>query len=186
MRKEKLNYIADIKHKNLLVKLTRKSKDSHYKKFFEENKLNALKVWQGIKSLINVKKSNKKTIKSLNVDNKLLTNNNDISIEFNSFFSTIASKIDTGIIQTNTSFQTTLNNPNNKTIFLTPTTPEEIEKTIRYFNSRKANGPNSIPTKLLKSVKKSLAEPLSDLINLVFTTGIFPEILKTAMIIPTF
>ena len=28
MRKEKLNYIADIKHKNLLVKLTRKSKDS--------------------------------------------------------------------------------------------------------------------------------------------------------------
>ena len=148
-------------------------------------KINALKIWQGIKSLINVKKSNKKTIKSLNVDNKLLTNNNDISIEFNSFFNTIASKIYTGIIQTNTSFQTTLNNPDDKTIFLTPTTPEEIEKT-RYFNSRKANGPNSIPTKLLKSIKKSLAEPLSDLINLVFTTGIFPEILKTAMIIPTF
>ena len=76
-------------YKNLLVKLTRKSKDSHYKKFFEVNKLNALKVWQGIKSLINVKKSNKKTIKSLSVDNKLLTNNNDISIEFNSFFNTM-------------------------------------------------------------------------------------------------
>ena len=45
-------------YKNLLVKLTRKSKDSHYKKFFEENKLNALKIWEGIKSLINVKKSN--------------------------------------------------------------------------------------------------------------------------------
>ena len=45
------------KYKNLLTNLTRKSKDSHYKTFFDEN--NALKIWEGIKKIVNIKPTNK-------------------------------------------------------------------------------------------------------------------------------
>ena len=92
----------------------------------------------------------------------------------------IPAKIDSKIVPTNYSFLGTLKNPNINTVFLSPTTTDEIETTIKYFNERKATGHNSIHTKILKSAKKPLAMPLCELINLVFKTGKFPDILKTA------
>ena len=43
----------------------------------------------------------------------------------------------------------------------------------------KACGPNSIPISILKTFKKELSKPLSDIINLSFSTGAFPETMKT-------
>ena len=44
--------------------------------------------------------------------------------------------------------------------------------------------PNSIPTKILKEFKTELSEPLSDMINVSFNKGIFPDFLKVANVIP--
>ena len=173
-------------YRNLIIKLIRKSKDSYFKTFFKENKKNALKVWQGVRTLINIKTATKMQPKSLNIKGNLITKNIDIATEFNTFFNTIASKIDGKIIPTNTTFQSTLDNPNNNTLFLSPTIPEEVESTIKHFDNRKATGPNSIPTKVLKSMCKQFSIPLSELINLVFTTGKYPDILKLAKIVPIF
>ena len=159
------------KYKKLLKNLTRKSKDSHYKTFFNENKNNALKIWEGIKKIINIKPTNKSKTINLDINGNLTTDKIKIAKEFNTFFNTIPAKIDSKIVPTNYSFLDTLKNPNINTIFLSPTTTDEIETTIKYFNERKATGPNNIPTKILKSVKKPLAMPLCELINLVFVTG---------------
>ena len=48
----------------------------------------------------------------------------------------------------------------------------------------KGVGPNSIPTKILKDYKSELSQPLRDMINTSFTTGMFPSALKVAHIIP--
>ena len=37
-------------YRNLMKKLTRKSKDSHFKNFFDENKRDSLKIWQRMKN----------------------------------------------------------------------------------------------------------------------------------------
>ena len=145
------------KYKNLLTTLTRKSKDSHYKTFFNENKNNALKTWEGIKKIINIKPTNISKTINLNINGNLTTDKIKIAKELNTFFNTIPAKIDSKIVPINYSFLDTLKNPNINTIFLSPTTTDEIEKTIKYFNERKATGPNSIPTKILKSAKKPLA-----------------------------
>ena len=159
------------KYKKLLKNLTRKSKDSHYKTFFNENKNNALKIREGIKKIKNIKPTNKSKTINLDINGNLTTDKIKIAKEFNTFFNTIPAKIDSKIVPTNYSFLDTLKNPNINTIFLSPTTTDEIETTIKYFNERKATGPNNIPTKILKSVKKPLAMPLCELINLVFVTG---------------
>ena len=48
----------------------------------------------------------------------------------------------------------------------------------------KASGPNSIPTNILKLFEKEFSKPLSDMINMSFNQGVFPNILKIANVIP--
>ena len=67
-----------------------------------------------------------------------------------------------------------------------PTTIDEILNQIKKFRNNSANGPHSIPTKILKECKKELAVPLEILINLSFEKGIFPNSLKLATIKPIF
>ena len=52
------------------------------------------------------------------------------------------------------------------------------------MKTNKASGPNSIPTKMLKLFKKEFRKPLSDIINLSFNQGIFPNLLKIANVTP--
>ena len=73
-----------------------------------------------------------------------------------------------------------------KTFILTLTSPEEVEGIIKTLNLRKSIGPNSTPTKLLKKYFKTISITISKLINQSFVTGIFPETLKHASVIPIF
>ena len=69
-------------------------------------------------------------------------------------------------------------------MFLTPLTPDDIEVLIGNVKVNKGVGPNSIQTKILKDCKSELSKPLSDMINISFTTSIFSSALKVANIIP--
>ena len=48
----------------------------------------------------------------------------------------------------------------------------------------KASGPNSLPTNILKPFKKEFLKPISDIINMSFNQGVFPNFLKIANVIP--
>ena len=48
------------------------------------------------------------------------------------------------------------------------------------MKTNKAIGPNSIPAKILKMSQHIIAKPLVYLINLSFSTGVFPDLLKIA------
>ena len=63
-----------------------------------------------------------------------------------------------------------------KTIFLSPTVPEDIEDLISSRKTNKASVPNSIPTNILKLFKEEFSEPLSDMINMSFDQVVFPKI----------
>ena len=52
------------------------------------------------------------------------------------------------------------------------------------MKTNRASGPNSIPTNILKLFKKKISKPLSDMINMSFNQGAFPNILKIANVIP--
>ena len=123
------------KYKNLLTNLTRKSKDSHYKTFFNENKNNASKIWQGMKKIINIKPTNKSKTINLNINGNLTTDK--IAKEFNTFFNTIPAKIDSKIVPTNYSFLDTLKNPNINTIFLSPPTTMKLKQRLNILMKEK-------------------------------------------------
>ena len=74
----------------------------------------------------------------------------------------------------------------NHQMFLTPTDPLEVKKIILNLPNSFSVGPDEIPTSLIKSCVDIICEPLSDLINEIFITGIFPDCFKIAKIIPLY
>ena len=171
-------------YRNLITALTRQNKIKHYEEVFRVNKTNMKKTLITIKSIININFKNNSNPTCLDVNQKSITNHKQIAQEFNSFFTNIAGKIASKIIPTNVSRMDYLNNRNERTFFLSPTTPDEVSDQIKLLKNWKSSGPNSIPCKLLKSLCDTIKKPLSELINLSFSTGNFLATFKVAQVIP--
>ena len=60
----------------------------------------------------------------------------------------------------------------------------DIIKVLDKFKPKSSNGPDGLSMKLLKSIKDSIAAPLSILVNQSLYTGIFPTQFKIAKILP--
>ena len=105
-------------------------------------------------------------------------------LNFNTFFTSVAAKLNEKIVKAKKPFSHYLGQTTDETIFLSPTTPADIESLINCIKPNKAIGLNSIPTKTLKEFKSELSEPLSDMINVSFNKGIFLDFLKIANVIP--
>ena len=73
--------------------------------------------------------------------------------------------------------------PTPNTLFLLPTTCQEIEDIISNLKSNKAN---SIPAKIIKLLKDVLFKPLVILFNLSFASGVVPDKFKIASVIPIY
>ena len=126
--------------------------------------------------------TNKKSIQNinLNIDNETITDDKVISNHFNKFFSSIAGKLVRKIPNTTKTFDSYLNKQSEKSFFLSPISPDDVEALISTLKVHKVVGPGSIPTIILKQFKKLLSKPLANLINLSFSTGLFPKNLKQA------
>ena len=70
---------------NYISSLLRKTKDSYYKQYFEDNKKNLRLVWQTIKEIINMKKKSDSSISSLLIDGQIISSAKEISNNFNNF-----------------------------------------------------------------------------------------------------
>ena len=70
------------------------------------------------------------------------------------------------------------------TIFLSRTTPADIEYLVNCIKPNKAIGLNSIPSKTLKEFETDPSKLLSDMINVSFNKGIFSDFQKAANVIP--
>jgi len=119
----------------------------------------------------------------INIDGKLITNQQSIANSFNNYFLTVADKITSNIKNDNTSLN--YNNPicclhkhfkllcsNMK---LKYTTPKEIEKNVKSLkskNSQNSHGYDGIPMKILKVSKPFIASPLTD----IYMTNCFCQV----------
>lgn len=71
-----------------------------------------------------------------------------------------------------------------KTLFLTPVEHDEVQSIIKTLNLKKATGPSSIHTKLLKAFYKTISVVLGNLINLSSEKLVNFKFLKIASEIP--
>ena len=128
-------------------------------------------------------KKTKKQIKSTKINDKVESRCKILTDFFSNFFVTIAKNINKKIIHTNANYRDYLGNSVTNSFFLKPTNEEKVNSIIKQMKTNKAIGPSSIPTKMLKMSQQIIVKPLIYLINLSFSTGVFPDQLIIAVIL---
>ena len=173
--------------RNRVVNEIRKSKKTYYQQYFHENKTNMKLLWKGIKDIISLKPNNTDTFSHLVDDNGLkISDSVHIANEFNEYFTKVAEGITKKIPRTQKSPLSYLSHSNPDSFSISPCTVNEVSNVIQSLKNGKSSGPNSIPVKLLKILNHPISSVLSVLINESFSTGIFPDKLKMAKVIPIF
>ena len=97
---------------------------------FRKIKKKSVKVWTCITSILSV--TNKSSIQniSLNIDNETITDDEITSNHFNKFFSSVAGNLVKKVPNTTKTFDSSLNNKDEKRVFISPISPEDHEALI--------------------------------------------------------
>ena len=180
---------------NLLVKQTynrarnrvnrdiQKAKKEHYKSYFETHSTNIKKTWEGIRKIVNVKKSANFTISQLNVKGKIIDDPTAIANSFNNFFANVGPETEKTVPKVpNKCPSMYLKNRNQFEFIIAHISEQEILDIINSL-ANKSSGPASIPLRLLKIAADLIVIPLCYIINISFSTGVFPDVLKVAKVI---
>ena len=169
--------------RNRVSRDIKKSKKSHYSNYFNEHKDNIQKIWQGIRSIVNTK-SNSKGLSQLDVNGSIINDPKKIANHVNNFFVNVGPDLDKSIPRINhVSPSNYLKNRVQLNFLIAHVSNDDVIKIIQSLPS-KGTGPTSIPLRMLKVAADLIAIPLCYIINISFTTGVFPDALKVAKVLP--
>ena len=159
-----------------------------------ENKDKSSKIWKEIRSLVNLKSINVSSIKLLDINQNVTSDSLKIANIFNDHYATLGSNVQQKIPTQEGDYNFYLDkrdkngrrfiNPDGCTFYLSPAGPGEVEKIIDELNMNKSIGPFGVPVFLPKKFKMFFSYWLSELANLSFETGLFPDVLKIAKVNP--
>ena len=124
----------------------------------------------------------------ITVDGIKVTNSSDIANNFGKFYSTLgenlAQKIPRSKIDINDYLAKIPRNLHSMVLF--PTSHSKVDKVIAKLPSKTSSGHDDISNILLKSLRTSLSYPLTIIMNQSLDTGVFPDRMKLAEVIPLY
>ena len=119
------------------------------------------------------------------MDTKTITNKIEICNEFNKFFTNIGSKLAAKINTENKEcYQNCLKNRILTSFAFDLVDESIVTKHISMLRTKNSYGHDGISMKLLKFLLPAVIKPLTIVINQSLATGIFPEKLKIAKVMP--
>ena len=171
----------------ILKKSIREAKSLYYEAVFLEYKHDMKNTWKVISGILNKSNKKKSPIRQIFIDGKKTDDMKKIANGFNSFFVNIgpnlAKIIDTSNKKVFTSYLTkSITSSFNFSLI----NEEDTLKIISSLKTKHSSGHDGISVKLLKALAPSIVRPLTIILNQSLTTGIFPDLLKTAKVIPLF
>lgn len=156
----------------------------------QESLNSSAKLWKQINNLLN---KNKKSNSVIVLEPPMLERDNlnvtSTANRFNNFFVNVGSVVADSIqplSNTNQEVNTLIDNPNKCSFQIYPTTPEEIRDIIVNLKHKNSQGHDEINQNIVIACAEHIAEPLSDIINSSFLTGVIPHETKIAKITPIY
>ncbi len=174
-------------YNKILNKSIRLAKQIYYKSCFDLYKNDIKKTWSTINNILS-RKRRKKIFSDIFRDNEeVITNKLDIANRFNEYFinigSTLANKIKPPESKSHTDY---LKIRHNQIFKFSEVQTDTIESIIDKLKPKSSFGWDGISSKLLKCIKSAIVKPITIIINQSLKTGIFPDKLKIAKVIPLF
>ena len=171
-------------YRNSLNGILVREEREHYEKLFKDNQNNLRHSWKILKNVINKRKSTSSTSRFI-VNNNLTTDKKLIAEGFNSFFTNIGPDLAKKIPNDPAFPSEFLKKRNIESMFVQPVVEKEVQEIIKALKLS-SSGWDSISANVVKSTYSSFLIPLTHVMNLSITKGIFPSELKIARVIPLF
>ena len=131
------------------------------------------------------KQQNNELISSLMIDGKRYYDAQSIAQNLNNFFVNVGNK-QCALIEPTISPLNLLTHRNPNSVVLEETSPYKIFSLIAGLSSKKSSGPDDISASILKSINYPVSYALSWISNKSLSSGIYPDRLKVAKVIPLF
>ena len=174
-------------YKCILKKSIRIAKQNYYESCFEKYKNNIRKTWQTISDILNRHKNKRSFPEYFMEDGSQITDKLEVANKFNAYFTQIGPKLANSITTPkNQSFRNYLTKKHKCTFEFKDINNDTVTKVIDSLKPKSSHGHDGLSVSLMKQVKDVIVEPLKIIINQMLKTGIFPNPLKIARVIPIF
>ena len=179
------NYKA---YRNVYNRVKRQAQELYYREKALDFKKNTKKLWQLINNVIQKRSHAGSIIPYIIVDGIKISNPSDIANNFGKFYSTLGESLAQNIPKSKIGINDYLAKiPQNlHSMVLFPTSHHEVDKMIANLPSKTSSGHDDISNTLLKSLRTSLSYPLTIIMNQSLETGVFPDRMKLAEVIPLY
>ena len=173
------------KYKNKLLWIIKQRKKDYYSEKLMENQSNTKETWGIINSV--TKGNNVKSMypEYFTREDLEITEPKKIANEFSKYFASVGTIVAKKIPQTtNTRENMIIDNVNS--IFIVNVEEEEIRTIVKNFGNKRSTDCEGFDMSILKNIVESIIEPFTYICNLSLKTGVFPEKMKIAKVIPLF
>jgi hypothetical protein len=171
--------------RNKFKSLKKLAEREYYANQFMKHGNNLRCTWNVIKSILRTKPPDS-SISALTVNGSLISDPKTIAHKCNSYFSTIAHDLATALPHPSTPFQSYLGPNNCSSMAFHPTTPQEIVSLHSALKLSHTAGPDDINPAIIAPIFSQIAHPLSLRINSSMSTGLVPNAMKIAKVIPIY
>ena len=176
------NYKVYRKKLNVIINCTKKD---YRRKQFKKVEGNCKETWKLINEIRGKQKP--RTKPSFIIDGCLIEERRIIANSFNKYFTSIATTLNESDDEMQISplpdFTTYMQKSVEKSIFLTSCEPHEVEELIKELSSSKSS---DISVVIIKRISVILSPLLSKFYNKFMSSGLFPQILKVAIVSPVY
>ena len=165
-----------------------KVKKDYYKNQFIKYQSDIKNTWMTIKALLNKNRSSRKMQTKFCVNGNYIEGDLKIANEFNKYFSEIGPLLASEIKQStsNSTVRSFLSPNTHNTFKFNSVSQDIILKIINNFLNKPSAGYDNINSIFIKKLQSQLVVPITILVNQSLATGIFPDKLKIAKIIPLY
>ena len=165
----------------------RKAKAKYYREHFQKCIGDIKQTWKNINKLLGKRGKNSDYPTHLIEDGKIIKDDKEIAEAFNNFFINIGPILAKNIkTATSKTYKNFLMDKVNSNFDFNTVEVDDIKKIIRKLKPKSSSGQDGISSNLLKEINDTIASTITLIINQSLSTGIFPDKLKTAKVVPVY
>ena len=145
------------------------------------------KTWSVINNIIGRNNDNSSISNVFKIDGRNEINPMTIANGFCEFFTNVGKHCADKIGKSKNTFSQYLGNNNMKrSIYLNPTSQEEIMNILKLFKPKKSTDCDNISMKLLQDLGHCVSYPISMIVNRSLSEGVVPKSMKVAKVVPIY
>ena len=171
---------------NIYHKLLRKSKASYFDDQLNAAKCDMKKTWSILRTAMNKGNSHMPIPSYFNIHGTKIVDKTKIVNSFNTYFANIGTTTHLAVPETDILPENYMGPNHEHSMFLDPVTPFDIINITNKLKNKTSQGHDNISCKILKTSIHYILIPLTHIINKSLATGIVPNNMKVARVIPLF